>query len=86
MDMLRQSVLNKYQSERSKGKMLAFSKAFFTYLTKIKLDTRYHAFEVFLEQSKIDLGEVARVSRTFELTLCGISMSTSSILFLDSVY
>ena len=32
--------------------MLAFAKAFLTYLTKIKLDTRYHAFEVFLERSK----------------------------------
>ncbi|MGB8311374.1 MAG: hypothetical protein WCE81_05880 [Halobacteriota archaeon] len=52
MDMLRQSVLNKYQSEDSKGKMLAFAKAFLTYLTKIKLDTRYHAFEVFLEMPK----------------------------------
>jgi hypothetical protein len=52
MDMLRQSVLNKYQSEASRGKMLAFAKAFLTYLTKIKLDTRFHAFEVFLERSK----------------------------------
>jgi len=52
MDMLRQSVLNKYQSEDSKGKMLAFAKAFLTYLTKMKLDTRYHAFEVFLEMPK----------------------------------
>ena len=52
MDRLRQSVLNKYQSEDSKGKMLAFAKAFLMYLTKIKLDTRYHAFEVFLEMPK----------------------------------
>ncbi len=52
MDTLRQSVLSKYDSEDSKGKMLAFAKAFLTYLTKIKLDTRYHAFEVFLERSK----------------------------------
>jgi len=32
--------------------MLAFAKAFLMYLTKIKLDTRYHAFEVSLERSK----------------------------------
>jgi integrase len=52
MDVLRQSILNKYQSEDSKGKMLAFAKAFLKYLAKIKLDTRYHAFEIFLDKPK----------------------------------
>jgi hypothetical protein len=52
MDSLRQFILNKYQSEDSKSKILAFAKAFLKYLTKIKLDTRYHAFEIFLEMPK----------------------------------
>ena len=38
--MLCQSILNKYQSEDSKSKMLAFAKAL-KYLTKTWLDTRY---------------------------------------------
>jgi len=53
MDTLHQSILRKYASEDSKSKMLAFAKTFLKYLTKIKLDTRYHAFDVFLEMPKV---------------------------------
>jgi hypothetical protein len=52
MDTLRQSVLNKYHSEDSKSKVLAFAKTFLKYLTKTKLHTRYHAFVIFLEMPK----------------------------------
>jgi hypothetical protein len=45
-------VLEKYQSTWSKGKILAFAKAFLAYLTKIRLDTRYQAFSIFLELPK----------------------------------
>ena len=47
MDSLRQFILNKYQSEDSKSKILAFAKALLKYLSKLKLDSRYHAFEIF---------------------------------------
>jgi len=53
MDVLRQSVLNTYQRDDSRGKMLAFAKSFLKYLTRIKLETRYHAFEVFLEKPNV---------------------------------
>ena len=52
MDALSRFVLKKYNSEDSKGKMLAFAKDFLKYLTRIKLDTRYYTFEVFLELPK----------------------------------
>ena len=45
-------ILKKYKSEDSKGKILAFAKAFLKYLTKINLDIRYNAFEVFLDRPK----------------------------------
>jgi integrase len=32
--------------------VLSFAKAFLKYLTKVRLDTRYHAFEVFLERPR----------------------------------
>ena len=44
--------LAKYKSYWSHGKQLAFAKAFLKYLTKIKLDNRYYAFEIFLERPK----------------------------------
>ena len=52
MDSLRQFILNKYHSEDSKSKMLAFAKALLKYLSKLELDSRYHAFEIFLEKPK----------------------------------
>jgi len=45
-------VLNKYQSEYSHVKVLSFAKAFLKFLTKARLDSRYHAFEVFLERPR----------------------------------
>ncbi|MGZ4881761.1 MAG: hypothetical protein ACXV7G_11980 [Halobacteriota archaeon] len=50
IDRLRTFVLNKYRSEWSHVKVLGFAKAFLKFLTKTRLDTRYHAFEVFLER------------------------------------
>lgn len=52
METLLQSTLNKYQSEDSRRKKLAFAKAFLKYLTKTRLDNRYRAFKVFLEMPK----------------------------------
>jgi integrase len=44
--------LNKYHSEDSHIKVLSFAKAFLKFLTKARLDTRYYAFEVFLERPR----------------------------------
>ncbi len=52
IDELRLFVLNKYQSEWSHNKVLSFAKAFLKSLTKVRLDTRYYAFEVFLERPR----------------------------------
>jgi hypothetical protein len=52
VDELRLFVLNRYQSEWSHIKVLSFTNAFLKYLTKVRLDTRYHAFEIFLELPK----------------------------------
>jgi hypothetical protein len=52
VDQLRLFVLNKYQSEWSHNKVLSFAKAFLKFLTKVRLDTRYHAFELFLERPR----------------------------------
>jgi integrase len=46
------TTLTKYKSNWSYSKQLAFAKAFLKYLTKIKLDSRYYAFEVFLDRPK----------------------------------
>ncbi len=46
-------MLNNYQSKWSHSKVLSFAKAFLKYLTKIRLDTRYYAFEVFLDRPKV---------------------------------
>ncbi len=53
MDRLRSQTLERYQSTWSKGKTLAFAKAFLTYLTKTRLDNRYQAFSIFLELPKV---------------------------------
>ncbi|MGB8311986.1 MAG: hypothetical protein WCE81_09010 [Halobacteriota archaeon] len=52
MEVLRNFVVSKYQCEYAKGKALNFAKAFLRYLTKIQLDTRYQAFEIFLQKPK----------------------------------
>lgn len=52
VDKLRFFVLNKYRSEDSHIKVLSFTKAFLRFLTKARLDTRYYAFEVFLERPR----------------------------------
>jgi hypothetical protein len=52
VDKLRLFVLNKYQSEWSHIKIFSFAKAFLKFLTKARLDTRYHPFEVFLERPR----------------------------------
>ena len=52
IDELRLHVLNKYRSEDSHIKVLSFAKAFLKFLTKARSDTRYYAFEVFLERPR----------------------------------
>ncbi|MGZ4944282.1 MAG: hypothetical protein ACXV6K_08400, partial [Halobacteriota archaeon] len=52
IDELRLFVLNRYRSEDSHIKVLSFAKAFLKFLTKTRLDTRYYAFEVFLERPR----------------------------------
>ncbi|MGZ4942465.1 MAG: hypothetical protein ACXV5P_09265 [Halobacteriota archaeon] len=52
IDELRLYVLNKYSSSDSHSKVLSFAKAFLKFLTKARLDTHYHAFEVFLERPR----------------------------------
>ncbi|MGZ4928112.1 MAG: hypothetical protein ACXV76_07510 [Halobacteriota archaeon] len=52
IDELRLFVLSKYRSDDSHIKVLSFAKAFLKFLTKARLDTRYYAFEVFLERPR----------------------------------
>jgi len=52
IDELRLHVLNKYKSEWSHSKVLGFTKAYLKFLTKARLDTRYHSFEIFLERPR----------------------------------
>jgi len=52
MEVSRNFVVTKYQCEYSKGKALNFAKAFLKYLTKTHLDTRYQAFQIFLQKTK----------------------------------
>jgi hypothetical protein len=52
IDKLRLFVLNKYRSGDSHTKVLSFAKAFLKFLNKARLDTRYYAFEVFLERPR----------------------------------
>ncbi len=52
LDELRIYVLKRYRSEVSHTKVLSFTKAFLKFLTKARLDTRYHAFEVFFERPR----------------------------------
>jgi len=53
MEVLRNFVVSKYKCEYARGKTLNFAKAFLKYLTKTHLDTRYQAFEIFLQKPKV---------------------------------
>jgi len=53
MDELLSTTLENYQSESARGKTLTFAKGFLKYLTKTKLDSRYYAFDIFLDGRKI---------------------------------
>jgi len=50
VEALRRLFITKYQCEYATGKLLIFTKAFLKYLTKIRLDTRYQGFEIFLHK------------------------------------
>jgi hypothetical protein len=52
IEVLRKFVVTKYQCEFAIGKALNFAKAFLKYLTKTHLDTRYQAFEIFLQKPR----------------------------------
>jgi len=52
-----------YSSRWSHGKTLSLAKAFLKYLTKMRLDTRYIAFELFLEMPKLIKKRMAVTSR-----------------------
>jgi hypothetical protein len=52
IEAFREYVLTKYTGIYSKRKMLSFAKAFLRYLTKMRLDTRYKEFDLFLEMPK----------------------------------
>jgi len=52
MEVLRNFVVTKYHCEYARDKVLNFAKAFLKYLTKTHLDTRYQAFEIFLQKPK----------------------------------
>jgi hypothetical protein len=52
MDSVRDVALTKYTCVYSKRKVLYFTKGFLKYLTKTSFDTRFQAFELFLEMPK----------------------------------
>jgi len=52
MEELLSTTLKKYRSESAKGKTLTFAKGFLKYLTKTKFDSRYYAFDIFLDRPK----------------------------------
>jgi len=52
LQQLRAETLQRYRSSTSNSKILSFAKSFLSYLTKIRLDTRYLAFGIFLQMPK----------------------------------
>ena len=68
MGRLRTATLTQYSSVWSHAKTLSFAKAFLKYLTKMRLDTRYSAFELFLEMPKLIKTRMAVTSRIITLT------------------
>jgi len=53
MDAVRYIALTKYKCVDSRRKVLFFTKGLLKYLTKTTFDTRYQAFELFLEMPKV---------------------------------
>jgi hypothetical protein len=53
MDAVRDGALSKYKCVYSKRKVLYFTKGLLKYLTKTTFDTRFQAFELFLEMPKV---------------------------------
>jgi len=53
MIRLRAAILTRYNSALSHGKMLHLANAVLMYLTKVRLDSRFAAFQVFLEMPKL---------------------------------
>ena len=53
MDSVRYIALTKYKCVYSQRKVLYFAKGFLKYLTKTTFDTRFQAFELFLEMPKV---------------------------------
>jgi hypothetical protein len=68
MKHLRGTILARYSSVWSHAKTLSFAKAFLKYLTKIRLDIRYSAFELFLEMPKLVKKRMAVTSRIITKT------------------
>ena len=60
---LRAETLQRYHCSTSHRKILSFAKSFLSYLTKIRLDTRYLAFGIFLEMPKAVKVRKATTSR-----------------------
>jgi len=52
MEALRKYTLDKFRSSDSKAKSLYYARAFLSYLTKTRLDSRYESFRLFLELPK----------------------------------
>ena len=52
MEALRAYALDRFSSSNTQAKFLYYAKAFLTYLTKTRLDSRYESFRLFLELPK----------------------------------
>ena len=52
LNKLREYTLNRWESEDSWGKVLNFAKSFLQHLSKMRMDTRYLNFSIFLEKPK----------------------------------
>jgi hypothetical protein len=52
MEALRTYALDKFQSSDTQAKFLYYARAFLSYLTKTRLDSRYESFRLFLELPK----------------------------------
>ena len=63
LQQLRAETLQRYHCSTSHSKILSFAKSFLSYLTQIRLDTRYLAFGIFLQMSKAVKVRKATTSR-----------------------
>jgi hypothetical protein len=68
---LRAETLQRYHCSTSHRKILSFAKSFLSYLTKIRLDTRYLAFGIFLEMPKAVKVRKATTSRIITQPVLG---------------